>query len=133
MTEELPSSSQLLDDSPDRHLSSSIEEGKPNQLLKEVEVLKGSHLKEITETNLLEQELECCIVLLLVEKWNLKQGSHRDAPNKLPYKEPTITNQVITDIDKDTVLMLDMFEMMQENITAAVKICNKIIQDHPTA
>lgn len=79
MTEELPSSSQLLDDSLDRHLSSSIEEGKPHQvfyvffvlyvmvisslyfycikLLKEVEVLKGSHLKQIIETNLLEQEL----------------------------------------------------------------------------
>ncbi|CAI9269481.1 unnamed protein product [Lactuca saligna] len=56
----------------------------------------------------------------------------QDAPEELLYKELTITNQVITDIDKDTVLMLNMFDMMQENITAAIKICNKIIQDHPT-
>ncbi|CAI9285533.1 unnamed protein product [Lactuca saligna] len=82
--EELPSSSQLLDDNPDCQLSSSIEEGKPNveennekddylvpdtaleisstnieslvaKLMKEVEVLKGSHLKQITDINMLEQ------------------------------------------------------------------------------
>ncbi|CAI9263701.1 unnamed protein product [Lactuca saligna] len=60
------------------------------------------------------------------------QTLQQDAQEELPYKELTITNQVITDIDKDTVLMLDMFDMMQENITTAIKICNKIIQDHPT-
>lgn len=50
-----------------------------------------------------------------------------DAPDELPYKELIITNHVITDVEQDTALMLDTFETMQENMSVAIKVCNKIV------
>ena len=53
-----------------------------------------------------------------------------DAPEELPYKELTVATQVIADLDNITVLMLDMFGMMQENMSEAIDVCSKIQHDH---
>ncbi|CAI9291018.1 unnamed protein product [Lactuca saligna] len=55
-----------------------------------------------------------------------------DAPEELPYKELTVATHVIADLDNITVLMLDMFGMMQENMSEAIDVCNKILHDHQT-
>ncbi|CAI9271749.1 unnamed protein product [Lactuca saligna] len=55
-----------------------------------------------------------------------------DVPEELPYKELTVATHVIADLDNITVLMLDMFGMMQENISEAIDVCNKIPHNHQT-
>ncbi|CAI9299803.1 unnamed protein product [Lactuca saligna] len=64
---------------------------------------------------------------------NSRQNMLHDAPTELPYMHGIITNTVNANLDKDTVLMLDMFDMMQQNMTAAIDVCKKITQHHPEA
>lgn len=61
-----------------------------------------------------------------------RQNLLQQATAELPYRHFVITDTLISDLDKDTVLILDMFQMIQENMTTTMDICKKIIQDHPT-
>lgn len=56
----------------------------------------------------------------------------QEAPEEMPYIHVVITESLINDLDKNTVLMLDIFQSMQDNMSAATDICNKIIEDHHT-
>ncbi|CAH1437681.1 unnamed protein product [Lactuca virosa] len=54
----------------------------------------------------------------------------KEAPVDMPYTHIVITDTFIKDLDQDTVIMLDMFETMQDNMSSATDICRKIIRDH---
>lgn len=59
-----------------------------------------------------------------------RQNMIKEAPVKMSYMHVVITRSFIKDLDQDTVIMLDMFQAMQENMSATTDICRKIIQDH---
>ncbi|CAH1438315.1 unnamed protein product [Lactuca virosa] len=59
-----------------------------------------------------------------------RQNMIQEAPVEMPYRHVVIIESLINDLDKDTVLMLDMFQLMQENMSAATDICKKIVEDH---
>ncbi|CAH1421773.1 unnamed protein product [Lactuca virosa] len=61
-----------------------------------------------------------------------RQKMIQEAPDEMPYRHVVITESLMNDLDKDTVLMLDIFQSMQDNMSAATDICNKIIEDHRT-
>ncbi|CAH1421448.1 unnamed protein product [Lactuca virosa] len=58
------------------------------------------------------------------------QNMIKEAPVEMPYRHVVITESFINNLDQDTVLMLDMFQAMQENMSASTHICKKIIHDH---
>ncbi|CAH1434166.1 unnamed protein product [Lactuca virosa] len=61
-----------------------------------------------------------------------RQKMIQEAPEEMPYRHVVITESLINDLDKDIVLMLDIFQSMHDNMSAATDICNKIIEDHRT-
>ncbi|CAI9279755.1 unnamed protein product [Lactuca saligna] len=50
--------------------------------------------------------------------------------DEMPYRHVVVTKTFINDLDKDTVIMLDIFQAMQENMASATEVCKKIIKDH---
>ncbi|CAI9300684.1 unnamed protein product [Lactuca saligna] len=59
-----------------------------------------------------------------------RQNMINEARVEMPYRHVVITETFINDLDQDTVLILDMFQAMQENMTATTHICKKITNDH---
>ncbi|CAI9278766.1 unnamed protein product [Lactuca saligna] len=53
-----------------------------------------------------------------------------EAPMEMPYRRVVVTKTFINDLDQDMVVMLDIFQAMQENMASATEICKKIINDH---
>ena len=59
-----------------------------------------------------------------------RQNMIKEAPVEIPYIHVVIIESFINDLDQDTVLMLDMFQTMQENMSASTDIYKKITDDH---
>ncbi|CAI9294015.1 unnamed protein product [Lactuca saligna] len=57
-----------------------------------------------------------------------RQTMIQETPVEMPYMHVIITESFIKDLD--TVIMLDIFQAMQENMNAATDLYKKIIQDH---
>ncbi|CAI9295921.1 unnamed protein product [Lactuca saligna] len=53
-----------------------------------------------------------------------------EAPVEMPYRHVVVTKTFINELDQDTVVMLDIFQAMQENMASTTEICKKIINDH---
>ncbi|CAI9283386.1 unnamed protein product [Lactuca saligna] len=59
-----------------------------------------------------------------------RQDMINESPKEMPYRHVVVTKTFINDLDQDTVIMLDIFQAMQENMASATEICKKIINDH---
>ncbi|CAI9297689.1 unnamed protein product [Lactuca saligna] len=59
-----------------------------------------------------------------------RQGMINEASEEMPYRHVVVTKTFINDLDQDTVIMLDIFQAMQENMAPTTEICKKIINDH---
>ncbi|CAI9259363.1 unnamed protein product [Lactuca saligna] len=59
-----------------------------------------------------------------------RQNMKNEVPYEMLYKQAVVTETFINDLDQDTVIMLDIFQAMQENRASATEVCKKIINDH---
>ncbi|CAI9274636.1 unnamed protein product [Lactuca saligna] len=59
-----------------------------------------------------------------------RQNMMNEAPDEMPCRHVVVTKTFINDLNQDTVIMLDIFQAMQENMASATEVCKKIIKDH---
>ncbi|CAI9272245.1 unnamed protein product [Lactuca saligna] len=62
---------------------------------------------------------------------NMRQELLKQSPTFLPYNHYVITEELIKDMNKETTLMMDSFEAIQDKFNATMEAYAKIVKDLP--
>lgn len=61
----------------------------------------------------------------------MRQNLLKESPSFLQYAHYVITTELIKDIDKETVMMMDSFEAMHETFNIVIEAYSKILKHPP--